>query len=110
MADQPIPKRSTFADFIGTFGNGSLNDEMTAKFKDVAAAVQLLDKDGTITLTLKMSQKAGGMIVQPSIKVVAPEAKNNQFFFIDKDGMLVRRDPNQPQIPGIPAHLTNELD
>ncbi len=54
---------STFADWIAEFGDGSLDDDLTAHLMEVAEAVLLHGKQGSLTLKLKFSEKGGGVIV-----------------------------------------------
>lgn len=89
-----------FADWLAGYGNGVLDDKLTAALREVAEAVVLLDKAGTVTLKLTLTAKGGGVIVSPKVSFAAPEAKEGgQFFFVANDGSLSRRDPNQPQLP-----------
>ena len=90
----------TFADWLAGFGSGALNDKLTAGLRDVASQVALLEKSGSVTLKITMSPQGGGVIVQPKVTVTAPEAKEGgQFFFVTGEGLLSRRDPNQPTLP-----------
>lgn len=100
MTTEPDTPAVPFADWLASYGAGSLNDKLTAALRDVAEQVVLLDKPGAITLKLVLSAKAGGVIVSPQVATKAPEGKESgQFFFLSADGSLSRRDPNQPQLP-----------
>lgn len=112
----------TFADWLLEYGQGVLNDRLTAALREVAEQVILHDKAGKVTLTLAFSAKGGGVIVSPSVKSAPPEGKEGgQFFYVAADGSLSRRDPNQPQLirpdtglPPDPMHIgrptTNQED
>lgn len=99
------PKQTTavpFNEWLAGYGAGVLDDRLTAALREVAEAVVLLDKAGTVTLKLTLSAKGGGVIVSPKVSFAAPEAKEGgQFFFVASDGSLSRRDPNQPQLPNM---------
>ena len=100
MTTQPDTPSVPFADWLASYGGGTLNDKLTAALRDVAEQVVLLDKPGSITLKLTFSAKGGGVIVAPQVATKAPEGKESgQFFFLASDGSLSRRDPNQPQLP-----------
>lgn len=86
-------------ELIAEFGNGSLNDRLTAAIKEVAEAVALQGKPGGVTLKLAFSEKAGGVVLGSTITTNLPKSKNEQFYFVAGDGELSRRDPNQPQLP-----------
>ena len=80
---------TTFAEWLASYGTGVLDDKLTAALRDVAEAVVLLDKAGTVTLKLTLTAKGGGVIVSPKVSFVAPEAKEGgQFFFVAADGSL----------------------
>lgn len=101
----PAPDRDTFAAWLKSYGAGTLDDRLSAAVADVARACQLLDKSGTVTLKLNITAKAGGVVVTPDVKVVAPESKSSgQFFYVTADGSLSRRDPNQPTLPNMEDH------
>lgn len=92
---------STFSDWIAEFGEGSLDDELTMHLMEVATAVRLHGKAGSLTLKLKFSEKGGGVIVDADVASTAPQTKPSAFFYVDEQrGRLSRRDPRQPQLPG----------
>jgi len=92
--------RQTFADWLRSYSLGALDDRLTAALGDLASEVVLLEKTGTLTLTLKLSEKAGGVVVEHDVKTSHPKTKNGQFFYLTASGELTRRDPAQPQLPG----------
>lgn len=92
---------SQFSEWLAEFGRGALDDELTAALMEVAESVTLQEKPGTVTLKLKLSEKAGGVIVEADVSSSAPRSKPSQFFYVDAmRGELTRRDPKQPQLPG----------
>lgn len=92
---------STFSDWIAEFGEGALDDELTAHLMEVATAVRLHGKAGSLTLKLKFGEKGGGVIVDADVSSTAPQTKPSAFFYVDeKNARLSRRDPRQPQLPG----------
>ena len=94
--------RITFAETLATFNGGALNDELSAALNDVVEAVLLQDKAGTLTLKLSISADGGGVIVQADVNGNPPRAKKAAFFYHDaKRQGLSRRDPRQPQMPGM---------
>ena len=102
MTIKPETPAVAFTHWLASFGNGVLDDKLTAALRDVAEQVVLIDKPGAITIKLVIAAKAGGVIVSPKITVNAPEGKEGgQFFFVANDGSLSRRDPNQPQLPNM---------
>jgi hypothetical protein len=99
----PVPMpRIRFADWLKTFNSGALDDELSAELDAVAEAVMLQGKVGTVTLKLSMKDDGGGLIVQADVNGKPPRETRSAFFFHDrKRGGLSRRDPLQPQMPGM---------
>jgi hypothetical protein len=90
-----------FSDWLKRFQSGSLDDKLSAAIDDVATAVMLMDKAGSLTLKLDMSQDGGALIVTADVNPKPPRPKQSAVFYHDpKRGGLSRRDPNQPQLPG----------
>ena len=76
-----------------------------------ALAWQLAGKAGSITLTIKVAGDGRGRVqVLDEVKLRLPEYNRPQTsFFIDKHGNASRRDPNQPEIPGV-THINREAN
>lgn len=91
----------SFAGWLGQYGKGNLDDRLTAGLAEVSQAVKLLEKEGVVTLQLKVkSGPGGGVVVVPSVNIKVPEGKvSGEFYFVLDDGTLSRRDPSQPQLP-----------
>lgn len=91
-----------FSAWLRDFKGGAIDDQLTAAMTDVARAVQLLEKKGSVTLKLTLSERGGGVVVTPEVKHDVPQpATSGQFFYVADDGSLSRRDPNQPQPPSM---------
>lgn len=88
-----------FSEWVAGFGDGALDDELTAALQELADAVVLAEKAGTLTLKLTLSEKAGGVIVAAQTATAPPKSKREAFYYVAETG-LSRRDPNQPQLPG----------
>ncbi len=99
MSTQPR-ERQKFSDWLRDYNGGALDDKLSAALAEVAGDVVLLEKPGTVALTLKIAENAGGVVVEHDVKATHPKSKNGQFFYVTTDGELSRRDPNQPSIPG----------
>ena len=91
--------RPSFAEWLAQHRGGALDDDLTAELGELAERVLLHGKAGTLSLKLSLSEKGGGVIVAHEIKAVAPKVKTEAFYYVS-DGVLCRRDPNQPQLPG----------
>lgn len=91
-----------FSTWLRDYKGGAVDDQLTAAMSDVACAVQLLEKKGSVTLKLTLSEQGGGVVVVPEVKHDVPQpATSGQFFYVADDGSLSRRDPNQPALPGM---------
>lgn len=93
-----------FSKFLAEFGGGALDDELTAALSEVADAVFLQETGGTVTLKLKLAVPkgtTGGLIVSADVDAKPPKSSRAGFFFVAEGGALSKRDPNQPQLPGV---------
>lgn len=91
-----------FSTWLRDYKGGAVDDQLTAAMSDVARGVQLLEKKGSVTLKLTLSEQGGGVVVVPEVKRDVPQpATSGQFFYVADDGSLSRRDPNQPQLPNM---------
>lgn len=95
----PSPEPKVFSNWLAEYARGALDDRLTAALAEVASAVTLLEKAGSVTLKLKLSEKAGGVVVEYDVVASAPRPKTGQFFYVASDGSLSLRDPAQPQLP-----------
>lgn len=100
MAEQV--EQTRFSEWLRDYLGGGLDDKLTAALAETAQTVQLLEKPGTVTLKLKLSEKGGGIVVEASATHQAPVPKTSgQFFYVGQGGALSRRDPKQPQLPSL---------
>ncbi len=85
---------------------GRLVPDMQAAMNDIVAAIEENrgKGKGKITLTLSIESKAeGSYTITPSLAVKVPErARADMATFLDETtGELIRRDPRQPDLPGV---------
>ena len=100
IADPPI---RPFSAVLHELGEGSTESELGEAFWDLLQRVQDTGKAGSVTLTIKVAGDGRGRVqVLDEVKLRLPEYNRPQTsFFIDKHGNASRRDPNQPEIPGV---------
>ncbi|QXT62739.1 hypothetical protein [Tessaracoccus palaemonis] len=100
IIDPPV---RPFPEVLREIGDGHLAQDLSEKLFDLLHKVQATGRQGALTLTLTVSSKGAGRVdVVDSVKVKAPEFdRPKTAFFIDKQGNASRRDPNQPEIPGV---------
>lgn len=98
-ADDDVHLRP-FAEFLVKQRAGSLNVEAAERLAEVVAAVAETGKDGSMTLTIKVSRnKAGALEVTDKVVAKIPDfGRVPTLWWADDDGNLVRRDPNQPEL------------
>jgi len=95
-----------FAAFLQDHGN--THDELSVALQDLVAAVTKHGKAGSLTLKLTVKPAAKGMehvlSVMDQITVKAPAGERaERIFYSDEHGNLTRRDPRQPELPGMRA-------
>lgn len=91
---------SVFQQVLATLNHGSTDKEMSNALRDVAAAVKLTRKAGSVTLTIEIKppDNESGEIVflRDRIKTNVPEfSRASHIFYMDDDNNLVREDPRQ---------------
>lgn len=95
-----------FSDWLRTYRAGVIDDLLTASLNEVAPAVGLHQKKGSVTLKLEITSTAGGVVVVPVVKHETPQPPMAGEFHYVTDPVshgfaLSRRDPNQPALPGM---------
>jgi hypothetical protein len=106
MTDQTAPpddERQTrpFADVLNSLRRGKTHREASARMAELVQAVAGTGKQGSITLTLKVSKsKVSGMVeIDDTVKVKLPEPpRDASMYFADDDGNLTKDDPRQTQL------------
>lgn len=87
-----------FAAFIQEQREGLLHRELSEVLADLGQACIDLQKDGSVTLTLKVKpagKEQNAVFITDSVKVKMPEDRPPAMFFADSHGNLSRRDPRQ---------------
>lgn len=80
--------------------------DMQEGLDKIVAAIEDNNGNGTGEITLKLKIKStspGVYALASSLKIVVPEPKRAEMvtFFDETSGELVRRDPRQPDLPGV---------
>lgn len=110
-----MAKPPKFSKFIASYNGGALDDELTAALAEVSDAVFMLKQGGTLTLKLKLGvpkHVTDGVQVTPDVDVKTPKSPKSAFFYVAEGGALSKRDPNQPQLPGVEdpnEEMTNDV-
>jgi hypothetical protein len=82
---------------------GALHSELTIALADLTQAVMDTDKEGSLTLTVKIKKAGRGiqMIVSDDVRIKkpTPQVDPSFFFFDEESGSLTRNDPYQPDLP-----------
>jgi hypothetical protein len=100
-----------FADWFLEHRKGHPHREMGLRLRELAEAVEETGKPGTLTLTIKVEPMKGGgpaLVVSDKIALKAPEDRPGAVNFVDKNGDLIRNDPNQMSISDIRDVLAGE--
>lgn len=102
-APSPLTER-TFLDVLREHRRGGLVTELDEGLAEVLSAVEDTDKQGTITITIKIiPDRSGAVVVEDTLKVNPPERKKPTSLFFRRGDTLVREDPNQFVLPGMPG-------
>jgi hypothetical protein len=103
MPSQSIdrPQTRPFAAFLNEQRHGALHGEISTALADVVHAVLEHDKQGSLTLTIKVKPAGDGAVqVIDHVQIKAPEGdRPAALFFADDHGNLSRNNPHQPELP-----------
>lgn len=95
------PQTKPFAMFLQEQPDG-VHSEASEKLQDLVNAVRQEGRAGTLTLTVQVKPQKRTVQVTTNVKVSAPQPVSDPaVWFVDKAGNLTRRDPDQPELPGI---------
>ena len=99
----PNQGKMTFAQMLLELNGGDVERELSGKLTELVAAVKLVEKPGSMTLTLKVKPATKGgaevVFVTDEIKTRVPEFdRASTLFFIDDENQLRRQDPRQANI------------
>ena len=105
------PEIRTFGQILAELGEGSTVVELSQAMWDLLQRVQDTGKAGSVTLTISVALNGVGSVeVKDEVKLKLPEyARPTTSFYIDKFGNASRRNPNQPEIPGV-HHLNTRQE
>jgi hypothetical protein len=95
-----------FARFLQEHRGGRLSTELAEALNELVEAVTDTGKAGSLSLTVKIKPAGKGdahaLFVSDDVKVKKPAAERGEsLFFADSDSNLTRKDPRQPEIPGL---------
>uniref|UniRef100_A0AAU8B0N4 Uncharacterized protein n=1 Tax=Dulem virus 32 TaxID=3145750 RepID=A0AAU8B0N4_9CAUD len=98
-----------FREILAELGEGSTEQELSEAMWDLLQRVQDTGKQGTVTLAITVAPNGAGRIeVKDEVKLKLPEyARPATAFYLDKQGNATRRNPDQPEIPGV-THIATQ--
>lgn len=107
VIDNPVIR--PFKDVLLELGEGATHSELSDAFWELLQRVQDTGKAGSLTLQIAIAASGAGRIeVKDEVKLKLPEFNRPQTaFFVDNSGNASRRDPNQPEIPGV-THIRKD--
>jgi len=96
---------------IGRIDGGLAIETADSALKDVIAAVQRSGKKGSVTITLDVAPNGEmGFAASAKVTAKAPQVNFGQsFFFIGRDGDLVRESPDMHQL-GLMTNSTQKKE
>jgi len=102
-----------FTEFLLEHRHGELHGEISASLNELAQSVVGIGKPGTLTITITVEPAGASheqVFVKDDVQLKLPKpTRESAICFVDDDSNLVRRDPRQPEIPGlreVPASKT----
>lgn len=100
----------SFVDTLKDIREGNLLAELPQYMQDLVAAVRATGKGGRLTLVLNvkpLEKGSNALLVSDDIKVSIPEQpRESTVLFATESNDLSRRDPRQPDLPGVRGVVT----
>jgi hypothetical protein len=101
-----------FAQFVAEFAHGTVNTDLSARLRDVVAAVRRNGGKGKLVITLDVAIKSEMATVAFKVKTTKPEPEMpGGIFFTTEDGALATSDPRQLKLPAkiieVPSNVRN---
>lgn len=92
---------TNFSDVLGSLEGGITFNQVNDKLAELVQAVMHNRKAGEVHVSLKVTPNGEKAVsVVATIKAKIPEgARGVTTFYATHDGTLLRRDPNQPELP-----------
>lgn len=105
------PAIRPFRDVLAEFAEGATEQELGEAMWDLVQRVQDTGKAGSLQLTIKVQPNGRGQIeVLDEVKLRLPEfSRPTTAFYTDRSGNVSRRNPAQPEIPGM-ARINKEAN
>lgn len=91
-------------DTLRDLRDGRFLDDLSGEMNDLVRQVRTTDKPGKLTIEIDIKPNNGdasSVTVSDTIKVTPPKLKRATLFFTTNESNLSRRDPRQPEIPGL---------
>jgi hypothetical protein len=95
----------SFADTLKDIRDGALVTELPTQLTDLITAILATRKSGSLTLKLTIKpidRDSKTLLIVDTVKVDAPEPdRGTTIAFATEENDLTRRDPRQPDLPGV---------
>lgn len=97
------PNIRPFDEVLRELGEGQTNRELSEALWDLTQRVEETTKAGSLTLTISVAFDGHGrLVVKDEVKTKLPEFNRpTTSFYVDKEGNPSRRNPDQPDLPGV---------
>lgn len=103
----PSGAARSFAVLLGELEDGVLLNDLTEEIRTVTRELEQVSLrkggqavKGSLTLKLNVVAKDGTIEIVPDLSTKTPAmSRRRSIFWRGKDGLLVRSDPNQPDLP-----------
>ena len=103
----PSGAARSFAVLLGELEDGALLNDLTEEIRNITLELESVSirkggqaVKGSLTLKLNVVAKEGTIEIVPDLSTKTPTmSRRRSIFWRGKDGLLVRSDPNQPDLP-----------
>jgi len=98
-----IPRVVDFCELLAELDHGNVAERLSQDLLKVVEATNKTGKQGTLTVTFKVTKQNGMALIMAETNRKVPEhGLNASMYYFGKDGSLVREDPRQLSLRTLP--------
>lgn len=91
--------RPTFAAWLAEHRHGVADLDLTEALRSVVEQVGQTRKNGSLSITIKVSAEGDMLAISDSLSVKLPTVAEPRLYWVDQNGDLTRHNPMQPELP-----------
>jgi len=96
--------QNSFIATLNSIGHGNTTQQLSEELHHLVQSIIAHRAKGSLTLKLDISLSKdlqNGVVIKPTISSSSPKPNVSSLMYFNGDGMLMLRDPNQPDLTGL---------